>query len=846
MRFERIGRYAVTTLLGEGGMGQVWQATDTQLHRQVALKILPDAFADDPDRLVRFQREAQVLAKLNHPGIASIYGIEAAEGARALVLELVEGPTLADRISKGPIPVDVALPIAKQIAEALEAAHEAGVIHRDLKPANIKVREDGTVKVLDFGLAKALDTAPVGDPDQSPTLTAAATQIGVIMGTAAYMSPEQAAGRLVDNRSDIWSFGVVLFEMLTGRQLFTGETVSDVIADVLKTAPDMASLPDGTPGALTRLLQRCLEKNRKVRVPHVGMARIEIVDVLTAPTIESRPSAPAPRGWRQLLLTVSGVAAVVGLTTGAVVWRLVRPDPPPVVRFAVAQDDTAFLTITAATPDIAISPLGTHIAYLTGGGNTGGEQLHVRSLDQFAAETLVAEGLVVAPFFSADSESVGFSDRSTNPRLLKRVSVEGGPTSTICELDGELRGASWGANTIIFATSPSGSGLWQVPAAGGKPEQLTTPNVEQGERGHSWPEILPGGEAVLFTIIMDPIEDSQIAVLSLKTGEQQVVVRGGAYPRYARSGHLLFGIRGNLWAVGFDVSDLETVGDPVPVQEGLLTKPVGVADFGVSANGSLVYVPDVAGSEGGRSLVWVDRQGREEALRAPPAPYENPRISPDGRYITVEVRDAENSEVMVYDLERDIATRLTFHPGQDRYPLWSPDGQRVVFSSDREGTLNIYSKAGDGTGPVERLTTSGNRQWPQSWSADGQSLVILDSGDQMDIHVMSLGADGQTEELISTDVREFFAEVSPNDRWIAYVSDELGQREVYVRPFPDVDNGLWQISRDGGTSPVWGPDGRELFFRAIGSSDMMVVAVDTEPTFDHGNPEFLFAGPYLV
>ena len=379
----------------------------------------------------------------------------------------------------------------------------------------------------------------------------------------------------------------------------------------------------------------------------------------------------------------------------------------------------------------------------------------------------------------------------------------------------------------------------------GEPEPLTTPDVEQGEVDHRWPEILPGGEAVLFTIQANPIEESQIAVLSLGTREQTIVLRGGSYPRYSPTGHLLYSLQGNLWAVGFDLNRLETVGDPVPVLEGVLTKDEGVAHYDVSENGSLVYVAAVSAAAEARTMVWVERQGRETRLSAPPAPYESPRISPDGRYVAVDVVESETSYVMVYDLQRDTPTRLTVGPGFNRYPVWSPDGERVLFTSNRHGPQNIYSKAANGTGPVERVTTSDTLQVPQSWSADGQSLVIMDTSltGGIDLKLVSFGAESQTEGLIETEFLDVYAEVSPDGRWIAYVSGGDGG-EVWVQPFPEVEGGRWQISLDGGSSPVWGPSGEELFFRRRDTNDMMVVAVETESAFEAGTPEFLFAAPY--
>ena len=767
-------------------MGQVYQATDTKLNRQVALKILPEAFATDPERLARFEREAHVLASLNHPGIAAIYGIEEEDDTRALVLELVEGPTLADRISQGPVPVDEALPLAKQIAEALEAAHEAGVIHRDLKPANIKVRKDGTVKVLDFGLAKALDTAPEGDPSQSPTLTAAATQMGVIMGTAAYMSPEQAAGKAVDKRSDIWSFGVVLFEMLTGQRLFTGETVSHVLARVLERPLDFTELPSPTPSSVRRVLRRCLERDTKRQLRDLNEALVHFEEAAAVSDDRQRETAPTrrPASWRHKLPLAIGSLVLGGLITVLAMWSLPSADPPAVVRFPMAPDGAATFHVGSTSPDIAISPDGQYLAYLTGGTvGLRADELRVHPLDRLVSDVVVAEGDLNHPFFSADGASIGFYDRGggTNP-MMRRVSVRGGPATTITNLPGFLRGASWGADdTIVFAASDPETGLWRVPAVGGDAEQLTTPDTERGEVDHRWPEFLPGQQAVLFTIIANPLEDSEVAVLSLETGEQKVVLRGGSFPQYTPTGHLLYGVQGNLWAIGFDQDGLETVGDPVPILQGVQAKASGLTNFGVSENGSLVYMPVLEETADARTLVWVDRQGREEPLGAPPAPYESPRL----RYLALHVEDPDDTDVVVYDLRRDTRIRLTFDPGVDRTPLWRPDGQRVVFSSSREDGLNLYWKAADGTGQAERLNANDAFVFPQSWSADGETLVVgVFSSGNANLGLLQLDGEQRIEGLIETEYNEVYAEVSPDGRWIAYTSDESGQFEVYVRPFP--------------------------------------------------------------
>ena len=602
----RLGHYDVVALLGEGGMGQVWQATDTQLHRQVALKILPDAFADDPDRLARFRREAQILASLNHPNIAAIFGIEEAEGTRALVLELVEGPTLADRIAKGPIPLDEALPIAKQIAEALEAAHEAGVIHRDLKPANIKVREDGAVKVLDFGLATALDPDPEGDPSESPTLTAAATQMGVIMGTSAYMSPEQASGETADKRSDIWSFGVVLYEMLTGQRLFTGKTVAHVMASVLKTDPDWTVLPTTTPQPLTRLLRRCLEKEPKRRLRDVSEAVIHLEETATAPAGD--PSATAatasqPTGWRQTLPLALGMSAIAVIIAGLAVWTLKPPPPQPVSRTVVSVAPSAAVTPSIAVNDVAISPDGTRMVYQAG--PEGQEQLVVRVVDQLHSQPLGGLERPEGPFLSSEGSWVGFT--TSSGRRLQTVSILGGPPVTIvAEAPGRIRGASWGNDdVIVFSVGGPGEGLLRVSAAGGDVETIAT--LEEGRA--LWPDVLPNGAGVLFTIDTFPQAGGhQVAVLDYDTGEYEVIIPNGSHAKYSPTGHIVYGFEGTLRAATFDLATLTVTGNPVPVVEDVLTKDGGAASFDLADTGSLVYVASAASATAALPLHDIGNQ----------------------------------------------------------------------------------------------------------------------------------------------------------------------------------------------------------------------------------------------
>ena len=668
----RLGHYDVTALLGEGGMGQVWQATDTQLNREVALKIVPDAFASDPDRLARFTREAQILASLNHPNIAAIYGIEEAEGTRALVLELVEGPTLADRISKGPIPLDEALPIAKQIAEALEAAHEAGVIHRDLKPANIKVREDGTVKVLDFGLAKALDTAPHGDPDESPTLTAAATQMGMVVGTAAYMAPEQAKGQTVDRRADVWAFGVVLYEMLGGHRPFAAADVAETLAFVLTREIDWTVLPSGLPPQVSWLLRRCLERDPRQRLRDIGEARVALSgDVAAAPVADVAPPTNAvalsrTRAWPMML-----AGAIAGaLVTGGIVWFVSgagAPPPAPTVRFTAAR-------LTAPLTDLTVSPDGTRLAYVAGLGDDG--QLYLQDLREGTTLAIdagiVGGGMSLA--FSPDSEWVAFHSASDN--ALKRLPVQGGPAILIAEVAEQPAGLSWGPDdTIVFSAQDR---LMRVPASGGTAAPVTVADPALVPR---WPEVLPNGTDVLITL-GGGTGNGRIAVASLTSGEITELGISGTRPRYASTGHLVFADGGNLRTVPFDADELTLRGGtPVPFREQATVSFVGQALFDLSEAGTLLYGGGVAST---RSLVWVDRNGREEPLDAPPGSYITPRLSSDGERVAFDRTDAGDSNIWVRDLSRGTETLITTDPAVDWTPLWTPDDDRLVFFSTRK------------------------------------------------------------------------------------------------------------------------------------------------------------------
>ena len=840
----KIGPYEVIGLIGQGGMGEVWQARDTKLDRDVALKVLPEAFTSDPDRLARFEREAKVLASLNHPNIGSIYGLEEAEGVRALVLELVEGPTLADRIKQGPIPIDEALPIAKQIAEALEAAHEQGVIHRDLKPANIKVKDDGTVKVLDFGLAKAFQPEASGaSPSESPTisLTAAATQMGMVIGTAAYMAPEQASGKTVDKRADVWAFGVVLYEMLTGARPFVGDDVSKTLAHVIAIDPDWSALPKNVPPVLGSFLRGCLEKDPRDRLRDIGDVRLALKG-----TFETAVTTAPESGVRRRLLVwhpVAVAAAVLAALVlgGLAVGMVPRPEPADLMRFVITLPDAISMT-GGPLRDLVISPDGTLVVYTAARPDGARSGLSVRSIDQLVAEPLRGGEGGYAPFVSPDSAWVGFLRGGVN---LQKVSVFGGPPVTLTRSPSLINGASWGTDDqIIFGTATAG--LFRVQGGGGEPEVLTTPDAEQNEASHQWPSIIPDREAVVFTVIGGGI--GQLAVLDLDTREVTRLGLAGVSPYYVPTGHLVYAVSdGSVSAVPFDATSLEVTGTPRPLLEAVSVKGTGAANLSISDNGRLVYASS-EGSGVASSLVWVDRDGREDRIDAPSRTYLNLRISPDGMRVAVDIRDREN-DIWVWNLPSGPLTRLTFDSGFDQLGHWTPDGKRVVFSSVRGDMSGIYWKAADGTGTAERLPAGGST-FPRvlAVTPDGTRVLAarINAGRGSDLFTVTLD-DDHTSETVSETVlsREFnerSAALSPDGAWLAYESNESGPYEVYVRPFPDVEAGKWQVSTAGGQAPLWSRDGTELFYRA--SNRLMVVAVQTDPSFSRGTPQTLFEGTF--
>ena len=857
---SRIGAYEVTGSLGAGGMGEVHRARDSTLGRDVALKVLPEAFSADPDRQARFEREARVLASLNHPNIAQIYGFEESGGSRALVLELVEGPTVADLIARGPLPLDDALQVAWQIASALQAAHDAGVVHRDLKPANVKVREDGTVKVLDFGLAKAIDPepAPQEDVSQSPTLTASATRMGVIMGTPSYMSPEQAAGTAVDVGTDLWSFGVLLYEMLAGERLFGGETVPHVLARVLDRDLDLSTLPPSTPAPVRRVLRRCLERDPRRRMRDAGEA---ISDLEAAMAPEGAPPhggaaatpSPAPPRWRQRIAWAGAGLALGSVAAAAAFWTLA----PPPVDATVRRLSLDLPSPIARGTTFALSPDGSMLAYVGRDGRS--RQLWLRRLNEADARPLAGAEGALDPFFSPDGAWIGFfagggpagpSERLQPRWALMKAPAAGGAPVTLTENVPSL-GASWGDDDGIVIGGLGG--LLRVPAGGGTPEAVLPAGAVPELAACMAPHVLPGSSALLFVEFL-PDGEPHLKAVSLPAGEPRLVASEVTEATYAPTGHLLLrearptpGRPGpataTLMAAPFDVERLELTGPPVPV----------VPDAGLGAwagDGTLVYAAEVFyAAEIRRTLAWVDREGGEEPLPAPPRAYRTPRVSPDGARIALAVTAANggDADVVIYEVAREASNRLTFE-GWNINPLWSPDGRRVVFTSAGADGFGLFRKAADGTGQAERLTSTGPMQTAAAWEEASDTLVLAHASGMtdVDIHRLPLDGGGASEPLIATAFSEALPAVSPDGRWIAYQSNESGRPAVFVRPFPNVDDGKWQVSQGAGLAPVWSRDGRELFYVTAGPGGRAMMAVEYagDPTFTWSRPKRLFELPY--
>ncbi len=835
----RLGVYEVVSHIGSGGMGEVYRARDTKLGRDVALKILPESLTHDPERVGRFRREAQVLASLNHPNIGAIHGLEDAGGSQFLVLELVEGENLAAHLERGPIPVGEALAIARQIAAALEAAHEKGLVHRDLKPANIALTADGQAKVLDFGLAKAIvDDASSVNPSglsHSPTLTFAATQMGVILGTAAYMSPEQAKGLAADNRSDIWAFGCVLFEMLAGKRPFAGEDVSDTLAAVLRGDPDWDALPNTLPPSIVLLLRRSLEKDRRRRVGDISTATFLLdqpLDALPAAVPSGAVAALSPgRTWAAA--SVAGALITAGALAAVAAWRAVPSASPIVTRFRLPLGDGQQFTNTTGQA-IAISNDGSKIIYVAN------ERLYLRPIGELQAQPILGTELNPRnPTFSPDGTAVAFS--TPVDRSLKRIALTGGVPVTISAMELPPHGMTWTNGEILYGdpSSPANRGIVRVAAAGGKPEVIVKIGTDEIAHG---PQMLPDGEHVLFTLAQGENgpsrwEKAQIVVQSVRTGERKTLVEAGTDGRFLPTGHLAYALGGVVHAVRLDLAKLEVVGAPVPILEGVRRAPAGAtgsAQFAVSASGSLVFIPGPATVGAGKQVfVLLDRTGSAELLKLPPGPYRDPRVSPDGKRLAFGTDDQGEASIWIHELAGLASARRLTVAGRNRHPVWSPDGQHIAFQSDVGGDAAIFRQLADGSGTAERLTKAepGTKHVPESWSPDGKQLLFTVSKDGA-TSAMVLALDDRTSTPFAAvrSTRPIGAAFSPDGHWVAYTV-HTGRRgpQIFVQPFPPT-GATYQVTTAGGHHAFWSRDGSELYYLP-GGVQFAAVRVTTTRSF---------------
>jgi eukaryotic-like serine/threonine-protein kinase len=835
----KLGPYEIVAPLGAGGMGEVYRARDTRLERTVAIKILPAQLSLDPVRKQRFEREAKTISSLTHPHICVLHDVGHQDGMDYLVMECVEGETLAKRLEKGPLPLDQVLKFGAQVADALDKAHRSGVVHRDLKPGNIMLTPTGA-KLLDFGLAKPATTLPAGVP-LTASMHSPVTEQGTIIGTFQYMSPEQIEGKELDGRSDIFSLGAVLYEMLTGQRAFQGKSQLNVASAILEKEPAPISiLKPMTPPAFHHAIRRCLAKDPEERWQKARDLEWELNWIAEAGSELAHPptaGAKAARGadWQPLIVSLCALvfgAVIASLAT----WNL-KPTPPrPVTRTTITLPPGERL-VASSLPAMVFSPDGNRLVY--NAIQDGTRRLYLRAMDSLEGRPIPGTEGAEEPFFSPDGQWLGFSSDGK----LKKVSLSGGAPLTVGDM-AQNYGSSWGSQGMIALALGATSVLGQVSDAGGPSRPLT--RFEQGEIAHRYPEFLPGGKAVLFAASNSRFDwtDAQVAVQSIQTGERRNLI-GGMQPRYAASGHLIYGQGGNLMAVPFDPRRLAVTGAAVPVVEGVLQSTVyGVVQYSVSASGSLAYVPGGTQAAAPRKLVWVSRNGAEQPIGAPERAYRSPRLSPDGRQVAVAIEGQEKeTQTWLYDLSRETLTRLTFEGNYNVNAIWTPDGKRIAFESAKEGPQNIFWQRADGSGGLERLTTSDRTHVPMSWSPDGKFLAFMESSPSTgyDIWVLRLG-DRKALPFLQTPFSESAPRFSPNGRWLAYLSNESGRYEIYVQPYPGPGRKL-QVSTEGGTEPAWNPNGRELFYRS--GDRMMAVEVTTQPALSAGKPRMLFEGRYV-
>ncbi|MGA2212638.1 MAG: protein kinase [Bryobacteraceae bacterium] len=831
---DKLGLYEILAPIGAGGMGEVYRAKDSKLEREVAIKVLPPGVAQDPERLARFEREAKVLASLNHPNIAQIYGIEESDGVRALVMELVPGEPL-----QGPLPLATAIHYGKQIAEALEAAHDKGIVHRDLKPANILVTPGGVVKVLDFGLAfvesRDRETA---DPNNSPTLTVSPTRAGMIMGTAAYMSPEQARGKQADKRADIWAFGAVFYEMLTGQQLFRGETVSDILVEVLGKEPDLSALP----AHARYVVERCLRKDPRKRWQAIGDVRIALEEGMPESATAPAPAAEAKQ--TRLPWVIAGALLLIAAVTSFMAWRGTRSASGsgdlPLVRLDVDLGPEAHVASAYASSITAISPDGTRLLYPVRG-QDGKQMLASRLLSEKAGTVIAGTENSSGPFFSPDGQSIGFFADNK----LKRTALNGGAPITLAEASNP-RGGSWGEDGTIIASLANTAALSRIPASGGAPQALT--QLRNGEVTHRWPQVLPGGNAVLFTASknLSDYEGASLEVLTFKTGEVRVVQQGGYFGRYVASGHLIYVHDGTLFAFSMDGTTLQLEGQPVPLLDDVASSSTSAAgQFDVSRNGIFVYHSGKAQPETW-SIENFDARGskRDQPQLSKAAAYFTPRFSPDGKRLAIAM-EGKGVDLYLYDFQTDVLSRLTFFGELAYTPVWTPDGKHIVLQLARGDSQSLLWIRSDGAGMAQTLLEGKAVVEPHSISPDGRR-VAYQQRSNTDFDVWTLALDvtdpdhpkpGKPEPFAHTSANEMQPAFSPDGRWMAYVSDESGVYEVYVRPFPDnVAGGKWQVSSAGGSLPVWSRDGKNLLFETADNRIMAASYTANGVSFSTGKP----------
>ena len=830
-----IAHYTVTEKIGQGGMGEVYRATDTKLKRDVALKILPESFAQDPQRMGRFQREAEVLASLNHPNIAGIYGLELEGSTHAIAMELVEGETLAARIKKGAIPLEEALQIALQIAEALEAAHEKGIIHRDLKPANVIVTPEGTVKVLDFGLAKAMEPAATTEADlsQSPTLTMQATQAGIILGTAAYMSPEQAKGKAVDQRSDVWAFGVVLFECLIGASLFRGDMVTDSLGAVLHKEPDWSQLPSGIPPTVRLVLRRCLAKKRKDRWHSASDARIELKHALEDPE-ESRldlASQSDSATQRTLLIVSVPVVIVLAAIAAVTAWHL-KPTPPrQILQSEISLPEGEHLT-HLFRHGLTISPDGNTLAFVAGATDSATQvpdrfQIWTHPLSEKQASPLQGTQNGLQPVFSPDGQWIAFLAREQGFWSLQKVPLKGGDTTTLIERSGTM-GLSWGVDNTIVVGRLRG-GLGQVSAAGAQKPDLTELDTAADEVSHRLPHFLPDGETVLFTVLSHSIfiRDADwlsVHAVSARGGERKLLIQNASDARFVPTGggHLIFAREGRLMRIPFDAKRIEVTGSEVPVLDevaqamyhGNSGNDTGAAQFAFSPTGLLAYVPGSVLQEAKGTVVWVDRKGNETPAGVEDGSWGSLPVSLDGRQLLLMSNYAPEAASLIYDLERRTTRRQTFDHVRNN-AIWGPKANHISFASSREGPTLLYTKrVNSGPGTASSLSSrSSGFVSPSDACEDRLAFVVGNrESERWNYDVWVLADSGVAEPFLDNEFNEYYPDFSPDCKWLTYSSWESGTSEVYALPFPSGGQSV-QISANGGIRSVWSRDGREIFYR---------------------------------